>query len=323
MTILFAGNRPADFELATGGMLTTTPGRFDAAYVPNAIFYTADVGDVLDFIFDTPQSVIWVHYVTRISATGGNYHGYNEEWMRFYDTNGLRMGGLYRGGTISNANATRVQGDTTVLGLYNDVDTALVTWDVCFERTATDLICTQYKNGVSISTATAAFGTRTNIKRLQMIVQGMRYNLTGISFSEIIVANTSTLGMRLYALPPSTVGSLTDMVGDVSDLLTIGEGLGLTSDAPNERHTWNPAAYTGPTKDVAAVLVNFSAERVGGSPSTIASMLRKSGLNYDGANQEILTASRRQQIWHTNPITGLPWHSSDLSGLEFGLKSGA
>lgn len=321
--IYFATNEMTDFDTFGNMNMESTPVQFDAALMTRAMYTTSYSDTLIDKTLETDTNILWCHFVTHYQSGGSTgIWSYDNDWLRIFDLAGNRVAGIFRGSSGSNAYQTRAQSATIVASGALTVPTGRTVWDVCVNMTGSNIVVTTYLNGVLTHTVSVAKGTRTNIKRVEWRPAGIRYNWTNLCMSEFILSNTSTLGQQVATLLPNTNGGLTEMTGNVTDLGTSGDGLGLETNAPNQRHTWNPTVYGGPSKPIAAVQVSLAAERSGGSPSVIAPFFRKAGLNYDGINVAVGAYTRGRQVWEINPITGLPWTISDLTGLEIGLKSG-
>ena len=321
--VYFATNEMTDFD--THGLMTmaSSPIQFDNALMSRAMFYNEGSDTLFDKMLDGDTNILWCHFVTHYQSDSSNgIWGYDNDWLRIFDLDGNRVAGIYRGGSTSNSFQTRAQSATIVASGALGVPAIRTVWDVCVDMTGSNIVVTTYLNGGLTHTVSVAKGTRKNIKRVEWRPGGLRFNWTNLCMSEFILSPTSTLGQQVATLLPNTDGGLTEMAGNVTDLGTSGDGLGLETNAPNQRHTWNPTAYGGPSKPIAAVQVSLAAERSGGSPSVIAPFFRKAGLNYDGLNIAVGAYTKGRQVWTVNPITGLPWTVSDLTGLEIGLKSG-
>lgn len=322
--VFFATNEMTDFDTYGLMAMQSTPVQFNSALMSRGMFFNSGSDGVVSKMLDGDTNILWCHFVTHYETGGSTgIWSYDDDWLRVFDLAGNRVAGLYRGGSGSNSFATRAHSATIVASGSLGVATTRTVWDVCVDMTGSNIVVTTYLNGVLTHTVSVAKGTRTNIKRVEWRPGGLRYNWTNICMSEFILSATSTLGQQVATLLPNTDGGLTEMVGNVTDLRTSGDGLGLETNAPSQRHTWNPTVYGGPSKPIAAVQVSLAAERSGGSPSVIAPFFRKAGLNYDGNNIAVGAYTRGRQVWTVNPITGLPWTISDLTGLEIGLKSGA
>ena len=322
--VFFATNEMTDFDTHGLMFMSNTPVQFDNSVMSRAMFYDSGSDTIFDKTLENDTNIIWCHFVTEFTSSGRtNIWGYQNDWLSFIDLDGNKVAGLYRGSSSSNSFSTRAQSATIVSSGEIGVSLTRTIWDVCVDMTGSNIVVSTYLNRVLTHTVTVAKGTRKNIKKVEWRPAGLRYNWINLCLSEFILSPTSTLGQRVATLLPNTNGSLTEMLGNVSDLLDAGDGLGLETNAPNQRHTWNPTAYGGPSKPIAALQVSLIAERSDGSPSVVAPFFRKSGLNYDGLNILVGANTKGRQIWTINPITGLPWTIADLTGLEIGLKSGA
>lgn len=314
MAVLFLANNLAD---VVGSNLVPATSGFDKTLMTSAIA-TASRSGVINIVFDTEQQEIW-HRFRLTTSKGGNAYVV-ETAIQVYDNGNRELMRMERLGN-SQDNRILVYGDTTQFGGYNafPLDVFL---DIHIKFTATHMEIQYFQNGTLVESFNTPKGTKTGIKRIVM-TPACHYNAPStVVISEMMTLTTSTLGLRLASLDVASQGDLTGMVGDVMDLNTFGDGLGLVTNAPNQRRSWNPTAYGGAARPISAVVQTMVAERAGGSPSVLAAFIRKDGLNYDGSNKAIGSYTRAMQVWETNPMNGLPWDTDDLAGLQFGVKSG-
>ena len=315
MAVLFLANKIADI---TGSNLVPATSGFDETLMTSAIA-TASRNGVINILFDTEQQEIWHRFRLTTSPNSAVYM--SEIAIQVYDSGNRELMRMERDGTSQN-NRMIVYGDTTQFGSYNALPFD-VFLDIHIKFTATHMEIQYFYNGILVESFNTTKGTKTGIKRIVM-TPAYHYNAPAtVVISEMMILTTSTLGLRLASLDVASQGDLTGMVGDVMDLNTFGDGLGLVTNAPNQRRSWNPTAYGGAARPISAVVQTMVAERAGGSPSVLAAFIRKDGLNYDGSNKAIDSYTQAMQVWETNPINGLPWDTDDLAGLQFGVKSGA
>lgn len=316
MAVLFVANKVADIQ---GSSLVPATEGFDASLMNEAI-KTVHRDANVNFKLSSEVPEVWHHFrIKQNSTTPSQY--YSSEAYYLIDAGDRQVVRLVRGYNSYNLQLV-VIGASTIEGVFHPINDD-VTVDVHVKVDATNIEAHLFVGGVLLETITVGKGTRTGINRFTMSPSQFFLHCSDVTLSEMMLLTTSTLGLRLASLDVLSQGDLTGMVGDVMDLNTFGDGLGLVSNAANQRRSWNPSAYGGPARPIAAVVQSMVAERAGGSPSVLAAFLRKDGLNYDGPNKAIGSYTKTIQVWETNPMNGLPWDMDDLIGIQFGVKSGA
>lgn len=77
------------------------------------------------------------------------------------------------------------------------------------------------------------------------------------------------------------------------------------------------------TGNIVAVQVSFNARLLSAGTRTVRPIVRHSGTDYAGTNQNITSTSyaEKSQVYATNPGTGSAWTLSDVNGAEFGLEA--
>jgi hypothetical protein len=327
MAILNFANRLVDFDFGLNMVINVT-NNFDAMYVANCV-QCVDLEDFVGMDVPAGTTTTWFHFRTEQTGTTANATG-TYTFLEIFDgvtASGTMLARIIKGsGTSTNFNvevfgATTVAGPTFVPGTLN-------TWDLSVTVSGTTTTVALYINGSIISTtsntANGGLGTARSIRVYPKIHRRVG-GAAGVGISEFMVSDTSTVGQRLACMAIVANGDLVGMAGTVTDMNTSGDGLGLLTDAPGERHTWTHVAYGGAVKNLAAVMLSGRASRNAGTPTRIANALRISSVNYDGDDKviPIATPTAFKQVWATNPATAGVWTSAQLSGVQGGLKSTA
>ena len=328
MTILKVANRAHDFDEFNGFVEFTTVNTFDNAYVKNSVASPINEIDTVthaSLIVSGVTTDYWLHfrgYPVDVGSDGSS----GQSWLQFFNSSGVLVADLIKDGNVSNNSKIRVYGTSTVtstLTVNFVVNTAIF---LDFHITVSGLTTTVnvYVNGAfAFATTNTNNGSRGIPVKAQMRSANVGYStMNKMFFSEFIVANSSTVGMRLDEQEPSTLGTYQDMTGVVGNLNNADPKLGILATGVGQRTSWNPETYTG-SGNIAAVVSSIRAHRKSGSPSKLAHFLRISGVNYDGSDVSIADYTQTQNIWSVNPATGLPWVTADMSGIEFGFKSAA
>lgn len=327
MTILRVANRYFEFDESTFRE-STTSGYFDSSYVSNGMATpftsTTDTLSYMALVTAAVSTDYWIHFrAYPTTSGGGNDTNSGTAWLQLFNASGVLVADLVKNGNVAHDSKCRAYGTSTVTStgsLAFTVNTAVII-DVHVNVSGSTTLVEVYANGVlAISATNTANGSRGLPVRAELRAANVGYtNFQQMNYSEIIIADTSTLGMRLDELQVNTVGANSDFTGTLSDL-NVESVAGLTTTAAGQRHSWNPVAYAG-SGAIAAVVASGRAHRKSGAPSKLAHYLRLGGVNYDGTDRTIDEYEAWQQIWATNPATSAAWVGSDLSSIQVGLKS--
>lgn len=330
MAVLKVANRYFEMDEFAGMVEITTSGSFDSAFVSNAIASAittaADPQSSFSIVTSAVSTDYWFHFRGYPLNTGTADSNSSQAWLEFYNASGVLVAALIKDGNVAHDSKCRAYGTSTVTstGSYTfTVNTAFI-MDVHINVSGATTLVEVYVAGTLVMSATnTANGGRGLPVRAKARSANVGYtNFQRMAYSEIIIGDTSTLGMRLDELPVNTAGAYSDFVGTITDLNTSDPTTGIVTGAVSERSSWNPVAYAG-SGGIVAVVASGRAHRKSGTPSKLAHFLRIGGTDYDGTDRTIDEYEAWQQIWATNPATSVTWVGADLSGIEVGLKSAA
>lgn len=305
-------------EVSNGPVLNTTAGTYDSSYAPGSLPTPADLSQSFGVVVPTPATDLWFHARVKFpkvvtgtpsgdcallrtehtagsntpiidSSTGGN--------IAVFGTN--VSSGLFPWETLADLDVkTAVSGSNRTVEVY--INGALVAG---FTKTG------QNNNPVSSFTLC-------NIYRI--------YGQVPAYFSEIIVADESTLGWRLHSKRPDGTkpGLNTFATGTWGLLADDNVATGLTDSTVGKRATGEYLAYTGPATPmgIRGVALNTRMIRTPGSPQ-LSHQLRISGTNYDTPSKEERLAYQVFSSWDQNPATAANWAVADFTGLQGGIRT--
>jgi hypothetical protein len=217
----------------------------------------------------------------------------------------------------------------------------------------------QFKNGASWANLGAAFATNVDIQTLDfhivcatlgsftVYVSGTQralsgtVDLSGISgvaqvrgrtvhstaYSQIIVADEPTIGWKLMTVPMTGQGSThTFTTGGFANIdetvYSDGDFIQSNTAAQVELFTGTPVgSFTGYT--IRAVGVTARAKQSGAGPTKMRLLLRAGGTTYDNGSDITLDFGYGAYcaVWETNPSTAADFLSSEITALEYGVKS--
>lgn len=142
-----------------------------------------------------------------------------------------------------------------------------------------------------------------------------------ISYSEVIISEESTIGLRLSQLKPNLQGFHTDWENDFNNLLG-NSILGISGDI-GDKESFELTDYAGPaTPTVKEVVIAAEVLVPSAGASTLAGFSRAGGVDYAGPDttpndveQTVLS------LGTVNPVTSLPWTEAELNALEVGVEA--
>lgn len=143
--------------------------------------------------------------------------------------------------------------------------------------------------------------------------------------SQVIVANESTIGMRLLTRYPNAAGATSSWTGAYTDIdeIVYEDADFILSGSNNQVSTFGQTgpAITGYT--VRAVGVTARARKGASGPQNLRHALRVSGTDYFSGSDIALDAGylATETIWETNPATSAAWVNTAIDALQPGVKS--
>ncbi len=223
----------------------------------------------------------------------------------------------------------RAEANQTTTGSGPMVLSTATTLDVhCYHDAVNDRMKADlYVNGVLASEAgfdaAAAIATRIFRWDNKNIVNRFSFWSGSHYLSELLITSggVSTLGKRLVQMDPAAMGANTDLTGDIDGIQATGDGLVLAGDTAGLKGSWTLTTYPGPASpaNLEVVTVTRSLKGLTG-PQNLRHLLRVGGTDYAGADLSPEYKGSEVTVWGTNPATGLPWATSDLTGIEQGVE---
>lgn len=325
MAILWAGSEPEAFGDATPPGVYTTSSDLDTDYARAGIALGGpfrcnkeDLGDLTE---------VWWHYRWGGTSTGGETN--NRELVVFHQGDGQGILRFYQSGTAPNKTLQYWNGSTwTAINTPVEIVTANNrTIDICCKIDAIDGRFALFVDGELVAelTGDTDFFSSSGVDYVTINNWG---NTNARRCNECIIANESTLGMRLATITPSANGSNTAWTGVFSDIngSTTNDSTMISSGTADQYETnamtdlSTPAAALQPV----AVVSSIRARNAPSGPQNIQHVVRTGGQEFESGNAPGLTTTFQngfQAIWGVNPVTTDPWTPSDINGLEIGVRS--
>lgn len=148
------------------------------------------------------------------------------------------------------------------------------------------------------------------------------------NWTEFIVADVSTLGMRVATLVANGNGANTAWTGGYTDIdennINDADFISSATATQVETFTLSDLSTAAAALTPVAVVNSFRARNGASGPQNIDPALRTGGTNYFGSSVPGLSTSFSSgyfNVWQINPNTGLDWTVSDINGLELGARS--
>lgn len=147
-------------------------------------------------------------------------------------------------------------------------------------------------------------------------------------FSQILVADTPTIGARVHTLP-LTVSTTNQWTGTPANVTGTASAGTISESTVDEEISFNAADFATTLQDgygIEAMVLSSRAQALAGSPVTrIQGRTRIGGTPYNAGGSLLLTTgfTTAQHIMPTNPATSTVWTVSDANSAEFGLQAKA
>lgn len=337
MSILWAGGEFDSFNVVPtfNPTFSTTSGRYDSNFSAG--------GMAMDRRFDASQyyesvplnaGVItegWFHaYMWTSNADDGGGDGF------LYLRNGAAGLNFLRLATFSGSTTQfRFQywngsAWTTIGSAVNFTFNALMTFDIYFKIDNSAGEFTLYANGVSVASFTGDTDLFSNqgMDRFQIwnTGEGSSGNTT---WSEMIVTDQSTIGMRLATIRPTGAGNDQQWTGtfaDVDDVGVIDDANYISAASADLVENFALSNLSSVADDLEPVaIVQTGRIRKGATgPQNAQWNVRSNSANYFSGNISGLTTSfaNYYNVWDDDPDgSGIPWTISAINALQDGLKS--
>jgi hypothetical protein len=167
--------------------------------------------------------------------------------------------------------------------------------------------------------------TVTSISALRFSRNNSSGTVGNVNFSEIIVADESTIANRLITLPLTATGSINDWSGDPADIIPVSINDATTIESSTDGDiitrdlvTLNPL---GDTEIVKAVAISARANALG-IIDQLTPVTRIASTNYTLAPTPLTSGFEgRNAVWSINPDTSLLWTVADINAAEFGFRA--
>jgi hypothetical protein len=324
MARYFAGNTLANFLRNSANVIEiTTAGRFDSAFVPNAISIPgSNFGNeyVEARLNADATGNVWVHF-EAIHGTI-NQPAANCTFIKFFNSAGVEVFRVITGtgtlqGQIWSGSAWVNSGSAFV------VAGGLQRFDVRFapgNGGSFDF----YVAGAPVGSGAGhvvAGGVLSDVRTIRIASFS---TAVACQLSQMLVADFDTRESR-YRMPAINAnGALTDGVGGFADIaeIVLDESTAIKLTAAAQRKTFTKAAIAVPTGYRIAAMVIGARGRVTGALTDGRLLARVGGANYASSNRGFNGGYEpRTHILEANPATASDWNEADFNAAEIGVEA--
>lgn len=326
MAILFAANELESFSRTSATDIVpdaTEAGSFRSALTRHAI----RVSNLQDLRADfTATGELWVHF-SVFSNTWANF-AQDDYMFRLLngDTTHLRLDG--DNGLIALEYAPNGSSFTQIGTNFAPTESVLLNFDIYIRPGASGriefYIDGSLIGGTDVDTTTWDNETFDNIRLTQM--EASTSATYYMWFSEIIVADESTIGWNLKTLGPEADGTTSDWTGTFADVdeEDPNDTDFVSSGTSGQVELFNPPAggseFDG--KSIKALVIGGRAQADGAGPLNIQAAVRTNATNYFSSNLSVTTSfASAQAIFATNPDTTNAWVKAEIDAIEYGFRS--
>lgn len=324
MTILFMGGEMGAFFPSGAAVVEKTGGDYDSAFSRCAINIpsTADYVESADVITGTD---LWMHAYMGVSdLSGSSTTNYRFRWVDGSGTEVIRLAHSYSSNTL------------TLQYLDN-----LAAWQTAGSSISVDMRTEQHidlhavVNSASGSLTLYLSGTKriegTGLDLAHITDLGpLRFyggfaGLTANTYvSQVVVADESTIGMRVLTVPVTAAGASSDWIGAYStiDEVVYDDADYMFSDTANDVSIFAHASTIPTGYTLRAFGIGARAKCGSGGPQNLQLALRASSTTQFSSSIALDAGyTANVYVWNTNPTTTTAWVNGDFTALQLGGKS--
>lgn len=325
MTIYYAGGEIGSLIPSAGSVAeSTTAGSYDSNFARCSV-QTDSSSEYAESPSHTNLTDVWLHLELEQSLSTGTFDGTIFHWLdsggtariqiNYNTTNSTLTLYYYNGASFVSTGSVVVP----LAGAKQVVDIHAVV------NTASGSVVIYLSGTERVNSGTIDLSGATNLQKFRLF--GTSFGTARFfNWSQLIVADESTIGMRLMTLYASGAGSdsawgsgsyasIDEIVYDDADLISSASANQVSTFAATLQ-----AAVTGYT--VRAIAVTARAKRDASGPQNLQLALRVSGTNYFSSTLALtLGYGAIVNVWNTSPATSSPWITSELTNIQFGVKS--
>lgn len=324
MTILFMGGELGAFVPSDGAVLESSLnsyGSYDTAF---ARCYIGTTGGTNACYAESAEFTETVETYTHFEVTGPL--GSASTLVSFIDASGVTIATLTAASTTPYTLWTLSMEYRNAMGVMTAIGTPFL---MPKTRSAHDIyiFCDasggmkHYVAGTLRNSGTADLSHLDGVAKVRL-----HAGLFDRHWSQIIVADEPTIGMRLFTMYPSGAGATSQFTGSYAavDEIAYSDSDYVFSDTNGDVSTFAGTlvgALIGYT--IRSVGASARAKCGAGGPQNLRLVLRSGGVNYPSGSDIPLDVgyTANQVVWETDPNTTLDWTATDAAAIQFGVKA--
>lgn len=322
MSVLFASSYAGSLK-PFGGPIATIASGIEATYTDAGM----DVaGSNSVFQVQTPDFPVeltegWVHCYMSVGSTtsykAGNFFGLYNSVRNGWDIVAVINSSDQVNFQYWNGTTMASVGTATSLG-----STGAYPYDLYFKKDGSNGIISIYRDGSLILSVTGLDLSHIAVNAARW--RAMNSYLANAVLSQLLVAEESTVGAKVYTPDLSTGNSNTFVSGSVSDVSVDAIRIPntfMTADTNDQTATF-AVEDISTSLEVAAVCINTRAKKGATGPANLEMVARVGSTNYF-SDPKALTVGMDpvNHVFDVNPATGLAWTVSILNSSEFGVRA--
>lgn len=325
MTIFFAASEIESFGLNGSVVIRTTAGRFDPDYGRSAIEPVTN-GQFIFHTLDTPNSDSWFSAEIFKDLRTDNT---DPTLLAVVNSSSQRVVDCFDINSAANLRDVRVRrwnGSS-----FTNISTENL--DIVFNEPSRKKMEFHIVVGASGSIDTFIDGTfyaqhsfsgdTTDLVDLESF---RCYSDFNTAYSEVIVADESTLDMRVQSLTPTGNGFHTDWTGDFNDVDSFDDGTSIkTATTEKESFTFSDITASVGGRAIKGLFFGVRANHINAvSPDQVNQFVRISSTDFSVTGPTLGPSSGflpQQALFAVNPDTLTSWTESEINALEAGVES--
>ena len=316
----------------SGNSRVNTSGTYATSVSDTVAYRLAGNGGSVDCTLDSAVTELWFHaHIYQATTTSGT----QQTLIEFMDTASGNVQLAIRSNDDSAHSAfpqIRSGGSLADLGGSYIFGNKNYKFDIHIKIHATTGIFRVYKNGSMVYEFTGDTSTVNNQIDKIVMKNYSSYTASYRYWSQVIVADESTIGWHLDTLRPTGDESLTNWTGaysdvDESDHQSTSDTV--SSDTVNAEARFSHAGINAVLPDSshqikAIVVASATSISSGATPTDYQHLVRVSSATYTSSNMGAVkdgSVEPRYSIWANSPATATTWTYAEVNGMSFGVKN--
>lgn len=328
MAILWAGGRPESLTLSVGSTFANGTNGRDNNFFQNS--NASQSGTRECYAAFTAQTSLWFHMICASGASSSLTT--NAAIVSF--NNGTTAQLRLTATSNSNTNFLEIKVEKTTNGstytqLGSDVfqmPAATMTYDFEIVTGASGKF-NVWREGTLVFSFSGDVTTQTTINRVAF---ASHHTSAVASCSEMIVADSTTIGMKLFQMFPNAAGDTNTWTGTQTaiDDTVYDETDYVETNTVNNVCIFNHNDITTTLVGNRTIVGIFQAAagtiQSASTPTDVQGVVKTGGNTFTSASQSFSTSGARSLLaaaWTTNPNTAAAWTTTEINAVQFGYKA--